>query len=247
MWSIVTADSTARDICPCDADTLFYDPPWDTMLTPLGGVERFDSILAFCDGRRIGDIVRMFGAPTWVFTWDCSSSWWTPKRPLKRGKLCVWYGDLSRWDQDGYFSPRANHRRIVKNTRGSHIAGDARGVRLSDVYQSPITALHAGDGHRHAKPLEWLQYLIACTGSTSVYDPFAGSGASVIAAKRCGIPCVGVEIDPDIAEGARVALRDFEPIQSAPMQAMLDFGQPDRERQRVIRHCADWIGDTMDD
>ncbi len=206
MWSIVTGDSVADDYCPSDADTLFYDPPWDNMQVPAGGVDRVESVLAFCDGRRAADVVRMFGAPTWVFVWDCSSSWWTPNRPLQRGKLCPWCGDISRWNGDGFFMPKRNRHRVVRNTRGTHLAGDVRGTRISDVYQRPITALHMGGGHRHAKPIEWLEFLIACTGSRCIYDPFSGSGAGTIAALRRGVPCLGVEIDPSVAAASRIAL-----------------------------------------
>lgn len=223
MLSIVTGDSVLTDYCAdSDADTLIFDPPWNAMSMPAGGIERFASVLAFCDGRRAADVVGMFGPPTWVFVWDCSSSWWTPNRPLQRAKLCLWYGDLGRWCGDAFFLPKENPRRSTANTRGSYSAGDTRGTRMSDVYQRPIASLHAGSAHKHSKPIEWLEYLIACTGSAHVYDPFCGSGAAVAAAARRGVPAIGVEIDPGQAELARAMVAgDAAPVLASSRQSEL--------------------------
>ena len=71
-----------------DCESLFFDPPWDQMPQ----MQPRKSVLAFADGQRTADVVRLFGAPTWLFAWDCVSSWYTPSRPLKRMKLCLWSG-----------------------------------------------------------------------------------------------------------------------------------------------------------
>jgi len=234
VWTIFTGDSLAEDYAGENRDTLIFDPPWDKMAIPAGGLERFASVLAFADGRRAGCVISLLGPPTWVFVWDCVSSWWTPGRPLKRHKLCFWYGDISRWQADAYFSAKRNVARLVRNPRGAHMAGDARGTRLSDLYASPITALHSGaHTHAHSKPVEWLQYLLRCTGATSVYDPFCGSGAAVWVARCAGIPAVGVEIDPAVADRAR-ALIERGPERERARQGTLDFATPPRAARRLV-------------
>ena len=213
MWSVERGNSLQNDLCPEWADTLFFDPPWDNFAEPACGFDRFDSILAFTNAKRAGDMLRVLSPrhPSWVFIWDCVSSWYTRGQPLMRHKSCFWFGDLARWDHDGYFRPIDNPKRLVKNPRGSFIAGDSRGKRMSDLYAKPITEMgrQRFESISHSKPIEWIQYLIACTGARGVFDPFAGSGASVLAAHEVGVPALGVEVDP---EALAIAQRNIERI-----------------------------------
>ena len=71
-----------RDVDWPAAGCLIYDPPWDLVLD--WSAPSCPSTLAFTDGGRASDVVRLYGAPTWVFVWDAVSSWWTPNRPLRR-------------------------------------------------------------------------------------------------------------------------------------------------------------------
>ena len=42
---------------------LIFDPPWNIL--QRFSMKNSTNILAFCDGHRAGDIIEMFGAPTW--------------------------------------------------------------------------------------------------------------------------------------------------------------------------------------
>lgn len=178
---------------PGSIDTLFFDPPWDEVFEPYAA----NSTLAFSDGCRFGDITSLLGSPTWVFVWDCVSSWYTPNRPLRRIKLCAWYGDVQHYDFNGAHYGNAGEERTVSNTRGEYLfTPDPRGKHLSDLFSLPITKFHSESEHSHAKPVDWLKMLIAnCTQGT-VYDPFAGSGSSLIACESIGRDWHGVEISP---------------------------------------------------
>lgn len=180
---------------------LIYDPPWDR-IAELPCLDS-DNILAFCDGRRAADVVRMFGAPTWVFTWDCVSSWWTKGRPLQRAKYAFWYGDSAQYQPEGRRLPGAPRTpKRVKNSRSSYWFEPKPGRQLSDLYSAPIARLHAGETHRHSKPLQWVAALVGCCARPGdvVLDPFAGSGTSLQAARICGLPWVGAEIDGKAVE-----------------------------------------------
>ncbi len=181
--------------CPLgsDAPTLFFDPPWDAMpqMPPRA------STLAFCDGQRAADVVRLFGAPTWVFAWDCVSSWYTPNRPLRRMNLCFWYGDLSTYKPDGAHYGDAGKEREVFNSRGSYtFKPDPRGKHLGDLFSQPITKLHAESEHAHSKPTDWIRLLLGNCTSGDVCDPFLGSGTTLIACEQLGRTCLAAEIDP---------------------------------------------------
>jgi hypothetical protein len=186
-----TGDTSALGELP---PNLFYDPPWDLELAKPEG---FVSALAFCDGGRAGQTVEMFGAPAWVFTWDCVTSWYTPNRPLRRGKLALWYGRVEDFDFEGahYGEPLEAH--TVSNTRGEYeYKPDPRGKHLSDVFQLGITQLHSEGGHKHEKPLDWVRLLVGDCFKGDVYDPFIGSGTTMVACEQLGRRCVGVELDP---------------------------------------------------
>lgn len=180
--------------------TLIFDPPWD--IATEFEMRHSDSVLAFCDGYRAGDIVRLFGSPTWVFAWDCVSSWYTKNRPLRRMKLCFWFGDVSDYKQKGYlFGDPCGKPRIVTNSRGSYMFSPDTGKMLSDVFSQPITRLHSAERHKHSKPLDWITALIGNTvrDGDIVIDPFAGSGVTLQACRRLGINWLGSELDESMA------------------------------------------------
>lgn len=178
-----------------DCQSLFYDPEWDKMEKPLG---QWEAVLAFADGQRVGDLVSIFGSPTWLFVWDCVTSWYAPNRPLKRMKLCAWYGDVNSYNFDGYHYGEPLEAKTVTNTRGSYdYKPDPRGKHLSDVFQMPITQAHADGMHSHSKPVDWITMLLANCTKGAIYDPFAGSGAAMVAAERLSRACVSVEVKPE--------------------------------------------------
>jgi DNA modification methylase len=69
-------------------------------------------------------------------------------------------------------------------------------------------------GHPTQKPLSVMRQLIDMTGGGVVADPFAGSGATLAAAKYAGRAAIGVELDERYCE---IAARRLA-------QGVLDFG-----------------------
>jgi len=176
------------------AKTLFFDPEWNAMPNAIAG---FESILAFCDGATLGDVTSRYGNPVWVFVWDCVSCWYTPNRPLRRMKMCCWYGNIEQYEFDGWHYGDAGDPRTVWNSRGEYeFTPDPRGKHLADVFSEPITRLHADSLHNHSKPIDWVSLLIANCTKGDVFDPFLGSGTTLIACEQLARRCRAVEISP---------------------------------------------------
>lgn len=180
------------------APALIYDPPWDAgIMLERAATDGHETILAFGDGGRVGDIVRLFGAPTWLFAWDCVTSWYTPRRPLRRMKLCAFYGDLGAYEPDAAHYGKPGEVKEVTNTRGTYrYEPDPRGKHLSDVFQRAITAEHEPGTHRHEKPLDWMRLLIGNCTRGDVVDPFGGRGTSLVAAEQLGRRADIIETEP---------------------------------------------------
>ena len=66
--------------------------------------------------------------------------------------------------------------------------------------------------HPTVKPLKLMEYLLTLLSTPTggvVLDPFAGSGSTLLAAKRLGRPCIGVELDPHNCEIAAARLNSL--------------------------------------
>jgi hypothetical protein len=190
-------DSTsAEDVAQLNisnCETLIFDPEWDN----APDMQPMKHTIAFTDGQRCGDVVRLFGAPAWVFVWDCVTSWYTPNRPLKRCKLALWYGDVAGYDFNGAHYGEAGEAKVSHNSRGKYLyKPDPRGKHLMDVFSQPITKLHADSEHSHSKPADWVRMLIANCTKGNVFDPFCGSGTTLIACQHLKRQCVAIEVEP---------------------------------------------------
>lgn len=77
----------------------------------------------------------------------------------------------------------------------SGIGGSTSLIETSEPSQGNPSSPQGRYGHPHAKPVDVMIELIDLVGPGVVADPFAGSGSTLVAAKRCGRRCIAVEID----------------------------------------------------
>lgn len=88
-------------------------------------------------------------------------------------------------------------------------------IRTRAMTASGYSGYTTRAGHSHAKPLDVMESLIQACPAGVVADPFAGSGSTLVAAKRLSRGAVGVEIDERYCEIAASRLA----------QDVLDFGE----------------------
>lgn len=63
-----------------------------------------------------------------------------------------------------------------------------------------ISAINQDDSHPAAKPIPLLQKYLAVLDPKTCLDPFMGSGTTLVACKRAGIKCTGIERDEKYCE-----------------------------------------------
>ena len=77
---------------------------------------------------------------------------------------------------------------------------DKQGHRTADRSQSTLWTIpardDAGHGHGTQKPVECMRRPMQNHHASEVYEPFAGSGTTLIAAEQLGRRCLATEIEP---------------------------------------------------
>ena len=182
-----------------EADVLVTDPPYG-----LGEI---------LNGNGKGKGSKWGMHPTNGHEWDASTPAIIPLLPASFAASVVWGGNHfplppSRgwlvWDK------------IVRNFTSGHCE-----LAWTDLDQ-PVRAFSYSHGqlategkdHPTQKPLDLMAWCIAFTPPGTVADPFAGSGSTLVAAKRLGRKAIGVELDERYCEIAAKRLA----------QGVLDFG-----------------------
>lgn len=81
------------------------------------------------------------------------------------------------------------------------VYGKRKGLQMHDYfYAQPETP--SPNGHPCPKPLKWALHLVgkASLEGSTVLDPFAGSGTTLVAAKQLGRLAIGVELEERYCE-----------------------------------------------
>lgn len=84
----------------------------------------------------------------------------------------------------------------VRSGRTAHWAGDRKQTTLWEIDKPRKSET----GHSTQKPIECMARPIRNHEAPSVYDPFLGSGTTLIAAEELGRTCYGMEISPQYVD-----------------------------------------------
>lgn len=116
----------------------------------------------------------------------------------------------------GFTGAVGGYRRNVEAVYllGSHGSGLGGRTAVLSSSESCGGNLARTTGHPHTKPMDVMCQIIDAAPPGTVADPFAGSGSTLVAAKRLGRKAIGVELDERYCEIAAKRLA----------QGVLDFG-----------------------
>ena len=64
--------------------------------------------------------------------------------------------------------------------------------------------------------MEWLCKLVMMPEKNLILDPFCGSGSTLVACKRLGIPCIGIDSDEEACHTAMARLDAVKNKQEVP-------------------------------
>lgn len=117
----------------------------------------------------------------------------------------------------------------VRGTSGAHWSGDRK---QSTVWTIPA---RDDDGHGHGtqKPVECMRRPMENNSSPgqAIYDPFCGSGTTIIAADMTGRSCLSIEIDPAYVDVALLRWQAFTGKTAKLEGASKSFAEMAIERQ----------------
>jgi DNA modification methylase len=99
-----------------------------------------------------------------------------------------------------------NHSGVKGDGRGAHDSRpqrtlNERGARGKSFFLC-YTGREKGNKHPAPMPLDLAEHLVKLSGGQKVLDPFAGSGTTLLAARRLGRSGIGIEFLSEYAEMA---------------------------------------------
>lgn len=181
-----------------EADVLVTDPPYGiTWSRP-----------AWWSGRPGGEVHEGIKNDTNPEVRDFVLEAWNDKpwamfgSPLitapKAKQVLVW----QKPSNAGIFGTIAGFRRDWEAIFLGGSLGASKAERSSILKSSAesINVYLNGRGHPHTKPIDLMEQLIEAMPNGVIAEPFAGSGATLIAAKNLGRKAIGVELEEKYCE-----------------------------------------------
>lgn len=214
-------------------DAVITDPPygdtsleWDRRTDEWVGLLRSNQVWCFGSMAFFMDQDKAFRDAGWKYAqevvWEKhNGSGFAADRFRRVHEFAVHYyrgpwGDLYR---DVQTTPDATARTVRRKTRpthtghignGSYASQDGGPRLMRSVLQ--VRSEHGRAVHPTQKPLGILEPLIQFSVPLGglVLDPFAGSGSTLLAARRCGRRAIGIEVDPEYVAAAVQRLSQME-------------------------------------
>lgn len=176
------------------ADATVTDPPYGISYRSNHRKERFDELQN--DDRILGGWVEpsMRRSRGWIVffcAWQRLDEWMEVGRQIGNlTNLLIWKKAAAMGDLTGSFAP--TFEVALAYNRGEKLLCHGRpSAVLEHRIDAGITFQHPT-----TKPVGLLADILQATTRNSVFDPFLGSGTTLIAAEQLGRKCYGLELDP---------------------------------------------------
>ena len=176
------------------ADATVTDPPYGISYQSNHRKVKFDQLDN--DDRILTGWVdpSMKHSTGWIVffcAWQRLDEWINVGRDIgDLTNLLIWKKAAAMGDLTGAFSP--TFEVALAYNRGSKLLCDGR---PSAVFEYTIDSGSTFE-HPTTKPVGLIADILRATTRSSVFDPFLGSGTTLIAAEQLGRRCFGMEIDP---------------------------------------------------
>lgn len=180
-----------------DADVLVTDPPYG-MAFDSGRIKGRTRKIANDDSPAVRDsALKAWGEGR---PWLMFGTWRVP-RPTGTAQVLIWdktdgvgpgMGDLKS-------AFGTSHEDIYLGGKWGKRSGRRGSVIRTSMAMGNPSGLVARTGHPTPKPLGLMEILVEPTSGT-IADPFAGSGATLLAAKSLGRRAIGVELEEKYCE-----------------------------------------------
>jgi DNA modification methylase len=179
-------------------DATITDPPYGIKYQSNHRKKKFDQL------ENDDRILREWIAPAirhstgWIVffcAWQRLDEWMQLGREIgDLTNLLIWNKAAAMGDLKGSFSP--TFEVALAYNRGEKLLCEGRPSAVFDY------RIDAGVTFEHptTKPVSLLADILLATTRTSVFDPFLGSGTTLIAAEQLGRKCYGMEISPQYCD-----------------------------------------------
>jgi site-specific DNA-methyltransferase (adenine-specific) len=206
-------------------DAVITDPPYGIDLVPQRGIT--DAIVGDSDAeaaklyshsaRETARILAQNSVAMYFASWkNCHWSKSLLAQYLNVKSCIIW---IKNRFGIGYYT-RPQHEFIWYCWKGTP---DKPEIAPSDVWEFDAEFAPV---HSCQKPELLMEELVSFSGGETVVDPFAGSGTTLVAAKKLGRHFLGFEISPEYCEIARdrLARIDAQPNLFEPKPEQLSLG-----------------------
>jgi DNA modification methylase len=204
LYNVKIEDFLHTDICPDNAITI-SDPPYnvgyhydncDDNMTE----EEYYQFIALVFGSK--SVIIHYPEPMYKISYALGKfpsktvSWVYPSNTPRQHRTIAWFDCKPNFKKDGQDFKNPNDKRIAERIL------KGKKARLYDWWEINQVKNVSSEKTNHPCqiPLFLMERIIRITEPEIVFEPFAGSGTTLLAATNLGIKSIGVEVSEQYCE-----------------------------------------------
>jgi DNA modification methylase len=211
LTRIIHAD--CRDVMPqFNSGTVVTDPPFNigyhyaTHIDAMDVDDYQDMLRSAC---RLPSVVVHYPEQLCALSWALEEiperivAWVYPSNTARQWRGIAWFGCRPDFKRSGQPYKNPTDKRVSK------LIAEGKQCRLYDWWEVNQVKNVSAEKTNHPcqMPLEVMLRILKITNCDLVIDPFCGSGTTLVAAQRLGIPSIGIDTDESYCEIAAKRLQ----------------------------------------